>query len=277
MKKFLALKIKSSFNKKKILLNLRKLGHKTITMVKYIGSLGLLSGETLLFSIKKFTKREYLVNQLNKVGANSILIVFLITLFTGVVLALQSAYALQKFEAEVYIPGMVALSITRELGPVLVALIIAGRVGASMTAEIGTMKVTEQIDALRSLATDPIQHLVVPRFLALVIAVPLLTIYGDIIGMAGGYLVGVWKLNIGSTMYINLSKDALVYKDIFTGLIKSVFFAMIIAIVACYEGLQTKGGAEGVGRSTTLSVVISFILIIASDCFFTALFYFVLD
>ncbi len=277
MKNFLDLRIKSNFNRKKFEFGLMKLGMRTFSILQYLGGLFLLFAMTLKYSVKRFTKREHFIDQLNKVGANSILIVFLITLFTGIVLALQSAYAFKQFELENLIPGMVALSMTRELGPVLIALIIAGRVGASMTAEIGTMKVTEQLDALESLATDPVRYLVVPRFLALVIALPVLTIYGDFIGMLGGYLVGIWKLGIGSTMYQNLTFDALVYKDVFTGLIKSLFFAMIIAIVSCYEGMRTQGGAEGVGKSTTLSVVISFILIIASDCFFTVLFYFVFE
>jgi phospholipid/cholesterol/gamma-HCH transport system permease protein len=270
-------RIKSSFSPKRAKIAFASLGRNALLILRYSGGLTVLFVKTFSLLLKKFTKREYLVSQLNKVGANSFSIVFLVTLFTGMVLALQSAYALGKFGLENQIPGLVALSMTRELGPVLVALILAGRVGASMTAEIGTMKVTEQIDALESLATDPIQYLVVPRFLALVIATPLLTIYGDFIGMLGGYLIGVWKLNLGSTMYTNLTFDALVYKDVFTGLIKSLFFAMIIAIVACYEGMRTEGGAEGVGKSTTMSVVVSFILIIASDCFFTALFYFVFE
>jgi len=277
MRNFSALRIRSGFNFKNLRITLTKLGKRILIGLQYIGGLSLLLVRTCRFSLKKFTRGQYLVGQLNKVGANSILIVFLITLFTGIVLALQSAYALGKFDLENQIPGMVALSMTRELGPVLVALIIAGRVGASITAEIGTMKVTEQIDALESLATDPVRYLVVPRFLALLIALPLLTIYGDFIGILGGYMVGVWKLGIGSIMYMNLTFEALVYKDVFTGLIKSIFFAMIIATVSCYQGMLTKGGAEGVGRSTTLSVVVSFILIIASDCFFTALFYFVLE
>lgn len=264
-----------NFNLKNVKMGLIKLGQRMFLFLDYMGGISLLFAKTLAICFKKFTKRTQLVDQLNKVGVNSILIVFLITMFTGIVLAIQSAYALKKFAAQVFIPGMVALSMTRELGPVLTALIIAGRVGASMTAEIGTMKVTEQIDALESLATDPVKFLVVPRFLALLIAVPLLTIYGDFVGIMGGYMVGILKLGIGSRMYINLTLESLVFKDVFTGLIKSVFFAIIIAIVACYEGMRVSGGAEGVGNSTTLSVVKSFTLIVAFDCFFTALFYFV--
>ena len=218
---------------------------------------------------------EQVVDQMDKVGVASSLLVFLTSLFTGMVLALQTAYQLQKISAELYIGSLVALSMVRELGPVLTALVIAGRVGASITAEVGTMQVTEQIDALRTLATDPVRYLAVPRLVALVLVLPMLTLYADMIGILGGYLVGVYKLGIGSSMYMNMTWDSLRYKDLLTGLFKSVVFAIIIATIACYEGFQTAGGAEGVGRSTTLSVVISFILIIAADCFFTAFFYFV--
>jgi phospholipid/cholesterol/gamma-HCH transport system permease protein len=210
-----------------------------------------------------------------KIGVDSLPIVFLISMFTGMVLALQSAYQMQRFSAEMYIASLVAFSMTRELGPVLTALIVAGRVGASITAELGTMKVTEQIDAMETLATNPIKYLVVPRFLALIIMLPLLTIYSDVVGIFGGYLVGVYKLGISHAMYMKNTWEPLKYKDIFTGLVKSFFFGIIVCIVACYEGMTAEGGAEGVGRSTTSSVVVSFILIIASDCFFTALFYFV--
>ena len=166
------------------------------------------------------------------------------------------------------------MAMVRELGPVLTALVIAGRVGASITAELGTMKVTEQIDALETLAANPVKYLVVPRFLALCIMLPILTIYADFLGIIGGYLIGVYKLLIGPTIYLQMTYDSLVLKDLFTGLFKSLIFAVIICIVSCYEGFRAEGGAEGVGKATTLSVVTSFILIIAADCLFTAVFYF---
>lgn len=215
------------------------------------------------------------IDQMEKIGVASLPLVFLTSLFTGVVLALQTAYQLQKISAELYIGSLVALSVTRELGPVLTALVMAGRVGAAITAEVGTMRVTEQIDALEVLATNPIRYLAVPRFTALVLMLPLLTLYADILGILGGYIVGVYKLGISSSLYMTMTWHALRFKDVFTGLFKAVVFAMIIATIACHEGFGTAGGAEGVGRSTTFSVVISFILIIAADCFFTALFYFV--
>ena len=209
-----------------------------------------------------------------KIGIDSLPIVFLTCLFTGMVLALQSAYQMQKMEAKLYIASLVALSITRELGPVLTALVVAGRIGASIAAELGTMKVTEQIDALETLATNPIKYLVVPRFIALFFMLPLLTIYGDIVGIFGGYMIGVWKLNILHNLYWDMTWNPLKVKDIVTGIVKAFAFGIIICIVACYEGMRVEGGAEGVGTATTKAVVISFILIIAADCLFTALFYF---
>jgi len=153
-------------------------------------------------------------------------------------------------------------------------LVIAGRVGAAIAAEIGTMKVTEQIDALETLAYSPIKYLVVPRFLALMLMLPLLTLYADGIGILGGYAICVYKLGITPGMYLSITFDALLFKDVFTGLVKSVFFGMIIAVSSCYQGLKVYGGAEGVGRATTKAVVNSFILIIVADCFFAAMFYF---
>ncbi|NQT95236.1 MAG: ABC transporter permease [Candidatus Omnitrophica bacterium] len=231
--------------------------------------------ETIFWSFIPPFRRRQLFDQMYKIGVNSLPIVFLIAFFTGMVLALQSAYQMQRINAQMYIASLVALSMTRELGPVLTALVVAGRVGAAITAEVGTMKVTEQIDALETLATNPVKYLVVPRFLALIFMLPLLTVYADFVGMLGGYIVGVFKLHIGSNMYMNMTTSPLDLKDLYTGLLKSVIFAVIIAIISCYEGFRTSGGAEGVGRSTTLSVVTSFVLIIAADCLFTALFYFI--
>jgi phospholipid/cholesterol/gamma-HCH transport system permease protein len=169
----------------------------------------------------------------------------------------------------------VAISLVRELGPVITGLVVAGRVGAAITAEMGTMQVTEQIDALETLATNPIKYLVVPRVLALSLMVPLLTLYADIIGIFGSYLICVSKLGISSNMYIQATFNALFFKDLWTGLVKTVFFGLIIAIVSCYEAFRVEGGAEGVGKATTKAVVETFIMIIAADCFFTALFYFI--
>jgi len=254
---------------------IKSLGNKSLSFFTYIGGMFHLSVSTLFhIFVMPFRRKEFVV-QLYKIGVLSFPIVLLVSLFTGMVLALQSAYQLTKMNAQIYISSLVALSIVRELGPVLTALVVAGRVGASITAELGTMKVTEQIDALETLAANPVKYLVVPRFLALCLMLPILTIYADFFGIIGGYIIGVYKLLIGSTIYIKMTYDPLMFKDVFTGLFKSFIFAIIICIVSCYEGFRTEGGAEGVGKATTLSVVTSFILIIAADCLFTALFYFV--
>ncbi|MGE4357429.1 MAG: MlaE family ABC transporter permease [Candidatus Omnitrophota bacterium] len=253
---------------------LKYLGEKFLSLTGYLGSIGILFIQTLFLSFVPPFRRKSIFEQMAKIGVDSLSLVFLTSLFTGIVLALQSAYQMQKLGAEVYISSLVALSITRELGPVLTALVVAGRMGAAITAELGTMKVTEQIDALETLATNPIKYLVVPRFIALITMLPILTIYADFIGILGGFMVGVGKLGIGQSLYIRMTFNALNYKDVFTGLIKAFFFAIIIAIISCREGIDTEGGAEGVGRATTRAVVFSFILIIAADCLFTALFYF---
>jgi phospholipid/cholesterol/gamma-HCH transport system permease protein len=251
------------------------LGRRCISFITYFGGVGLLFINTLGTAFKRPFNSRPIWQQMNIMGVKSLPIVSLIAIFTGMVLAFQTAYYMQQIAAQIYVASLVALSMTRELGPVLTALIVAGRVGASITAEVGTMKVTEQIDALQALATNPIKYLVLPRLVALTFMLPILTVYADVIGMAGGFLIGVWKLGIGPTLYLRLSFEALVFKDVFSGLLKSFLFAIIISIVACYEGLMAEGGAEGVGRATTLSVVNSFIMIIACDCALTAVFYFI--
>jgi len=226
------------------------------------------------FTRKRSLKRESIFNQMVFMGIRSILIVFFVTFFTGVVLAMQSAYQLNQFGATIYVASLVGVSLTRELGPVLTALVVAGRVGAAITAEIGSMKVTEQIEALDTMAINPIRFLVVPRVIALFFMLPCLTIIGNFVGMFGGYLIGVLSLKINSALYIQTTINFLSLKDIYTGFSKTFVFALIIAMVGCYQGLNTKGGAEGVGKATTLSVVTSFILIILADCILTGIFYF---
>lgn len=222
----------------------------------------------------KFIGRRYIFEQMVFAGIQSILIVFFVTLFIGIVLAMQGAYQLDKLGAVRYVASLISVSACREIGPVLIALVIAGRVGAAITAELGTMKVTEQIEALETMALNPIRFLVVPRFLALLVMLPALTVMGDVIAMFGGYLVGVYNLGVSPGLYIDTTFQFLEMKDVMTGLFKSFVFAMIIAMIGCYQGLNTSGGAEGVGRSTTLSVVTSFILIILADCVLTGIFYF---
>jgi len=222
----------------------------------------------------KTAQRLNVFQQMMFVGLSSIVIVFFVDLFTGIVLAMQSAYVLQKMGAELYVASLVSVSLCRELGPVLTGLVIAGRVGSAIAAELGTMKVTEQIEALETMAINPVRFLATPRFLALLLMLPALTILGDLAGIFGGFIVGTKSLGINPDLYIQISFKYLELKDIFTGLLKAGVFGIVIALVSCYEGLNTKGGAEGVGRATTRSVVLSFILIIAADCVVTAFFFF---
>lgn len=250
-------------------------GKNVITFLYFIGGLSRLAAQALYWTFIPPFKRERFFDQAKRTGYDSFFIVSLIGLFIGMIMALQSAVLMQRLGSEMYIASIVAISIVRELGPVITSLVVAGRVGASITAEIGSMQVTEQIDALETLAVNPIQYLVVPRLLALIIMLPILTLYANIVGIFGGYMICVYKLGISSNMYINIAKDALIYKDLWTGLAKTVIFGMIIALVSCYEGFNVEGGADGVGRATRQAVVASFILIIAADCFFTALFYFI--
>ncbi len=226
------------------------------------------------FVKKKAASRQSIFYQMIFVGLRSAPIVFFVTIFTGIVLAMQSAYQLEKMGAALYVASLVSVSLCRELGPVLTALVIAGRVGSAIAAELGTMKVTEQIEALETMAINPVRFLAVPRFLALVFMQPCLTVLGNISGIFGGLIVGTGSLKINAALYLQTSFKYLELKDIYTGIIKSVVFGMIIALIGCYEGLNTKGGAEGVGKATTRSVVVSFILIVLADCVLTAVFYF---
>jgi len=255
------------------------IGRKIIAIVTQTGEVFILFSKTLFWLFlgpfkRKFVRRPNIFNQMVFVGIRSLPIVFFVALFTGVVIAMQSAYQLSKLGATIYVAGLVSVSLARELGPVFTALVVTGRVGAAITAELGSMKVTEQIEALDTLALDPVRFLVVPRFLALLVMLPVLTVMSDIFGMIGGFIVGVFSLKINPFLYVSTSFKLLEGKDLLTGFFKSAVFAIIISMVSCYKGLTTSGGAEGVGKSTTTSVVTSFILIILADCILTAIFYF---
>jgi phospholipid/cholesterol/gamma-HCH transport system permease protein len=254
--------------------NLRNVGQGAMSLAYHAGGITLLLKDSVVALFTTPLRWKSTIDQMSKIGVMSLPLVFLTALFTGMVLSLQSAYQLRLFNAMQFTSDLVALSVTRELGPVLTAMVVAGRVGASIAAELGTMKVTEQIDALKALATDPIRYLVVPRLLAAFFMLFVLTIYADCIGMLGGYFISVFKLGISSHVYIKRSIDALVVKDVYTGLIKAFFFGGIIATVGCYFGLNARNGAEGVGHATMLAVVTILVLIIASDAIFTAIFYF---
>jgi phospholipid/cholesterol/gamma-HCH transport system permease protein len=193
--------------------------------------------------------------------------------FTGMVLALQSYTGFKRFNAEAFVGTVVALSMTRELGPVLSGLMVSGRMGSAMAAELGTMQVTEQTDALYILAVNPVHYLVVPRFLATIIVMPILTAMADVVGIIGGYLISVEMLDTNPTVYIRRTFDFLDLEDIYIGLFKAFVFGIIISIIGCYKGMNTRGGAEGVGKSTTEAVVVSSLLILAANYFITALFF----
>ena len=213
-------------------------------------------------------------DEMVKVGVSAVPIVVMISLSIGMILAMQSAYQLEQFGATIFTADLVAVAQTRELGPLMTAIIVAGRSGSGIAAEIGTMKVGEEIEALQSMGFNPIKFLVVPKLLALAVMVPCLTIIADFVGIGGGVGIAVFSLDLGFTRYITRTIFALVFKDIFTGLIKSLVFAFLVGITGCFMGFKVEGGAEGVGRNTTQSVVISIFLIILADAFFTCVFYY---
>ncbi|GBE04980.1 MAG TPA: ABC transporter permease [Nitrospirae bacterium] len=235
--------------------------------VEMIGQIIMLFFSTLrVMLIPPFDVR-IILKQMLEVGVRSLPVVLITAVFTGMVLALQSYTGFKRFGAEGLVGTIVALSMTRELGPVLTALIVTGRAGAAMAAELGTMRVTEQIDALETLATNPVKYLVVPRFLSGTVMLPFLTVISDIVGIIGGYIVTVTILGASSTTYMRTTWDYLEMQDIYAGLIKACFFGASMALICCHKGFYTKGGAEGVGKATTGAVVLSFMTILISDYF----------
>jgi phospholipid/cholesterol/gamma-HCH transport system permease protein len=213
-----------------------------------------------------------IVRQLDRIGVGSLNLTNITALFTGLVLALQTAYTLAAFGARLYIGEVVAMSLVRELGPVLTALMVGGRVGSGIAAELGSMAVTEQVDAMRSMAADPVRKLVVPRLWAMLIALPLLTIMADAMGILGGMLIAVFEEGSTATFYFQHAFRLMDFHDLASGLGKTVFFAFLIAIIGCYNGMHARGGADGVGRATTNTVYAAAIGVLASDFFLTKLF-----
>lgn len=212
------------------------------------------------------------LQQTVKIGIESVPVILMTGLFVGMVLALQAGNTMQNILSEpLYIGLLVGFSLVRELGPVLTAFVIAGRAGAAVTAEIGTMRVTEQIDALSTLGTNATRYLVIPRLIAFMISIPILTLFADIMGIFGGYVVSVEGLGVPSHTYITDITTYLGIDDLMHGLIKSIVFAFAIGVICCYKGLNTRGGAEGVGKATTGAVVISMVMILVVDYFLTAI------
>ncbi len=221
-----------------------------------------------------FTKPFYfhdVVEQFDAVGVGSLTVVLLTGLFTGAVLALQMGLSLDQFGARPYVGRVVSASMVRELGPVLTALMITGRVGSGIAAELGSMGVTEQINALRALGTDPVRKLVVPRVLAGVFMVPVLTVISDTMGIVGGWVIAVWELNVASSVYWTSIIDGLYAQDAWMGLLKPFFLGFVIVTIGCHVGLQVRGGTQGVGRATTKAVVVGSVAVLAVDFFITKL------
>jgi phospholipid/cholesterol/gamma-HCH transport system permease protein len=221
-----------------------------------------------------FTRPFYghdLIEQLDAIGVGSLTVVMLTGLFTGAVLALQSGLTLDQFGARSFVGRLVSTSMIKELGPVLTALMITGRVGSGIAAELGSMGVTEQLNALRALGTDPVRKLVVPRVLAGVLMVPALTVVSDFVGVLGGGIIAVWELGVAPNIYWRSLFDGLVIQDAWMGIIKPVFLGFVIMSIGCHVGLRTQGGTRGVGRATTKAVVASSVAVLAADFFVTKL------
>src|SRR5437867_12797530 len=256
-----------------------QIGGSVTNGLAYVGSLAVLGGRAAYYTVVaplqgKPLRLQRAVSQAMDVGVRALPILSLITFFIGLILALQAAYELRRFGAMNYVASAVAVSMTRELGPLITAIVVIGRSGSAFAAEIGTMKVTEEIDALETMAIDPIHFLVTPKFIAMIVMLPCLTIWANSMGILGGALFGVTQADFTWVRYVRASLDALFLRDIVTGLVKSVMFGITITAVGCHEGLSTGAGAEQVGRSTTRAVGVSIFLVIVVDLVFTALFFF---
>jgi phospholipid/cholesterol/gamma-HCH transport system permease protein len=248
-----------------------QLGKAVLHYVEELGRILMLFASVLIWMGRPPLKAKNIFKQMEFVGVKSIFVVVLTGSFTGMVMALQSYHGFKLFSAESMVGSTVALGMTRELGPVLTALMVTARAGSAMAAELGTMRVTEQIDALYVMAANPVKHLVVPRVIAGVIMVPFLTVVSDFVGILGGYIVGVNLLHINAGIFVKNITKLVDLEDIFNGLIKAACFGLILSLVGCYKGFNTRGGAEGVGKATTEAVVLSSVSILISDYFLTAI------
>mgnify|MGYP001292821514 CR=1 FL=1 len=249
------------------------IGQFTISLFTVIGRLGIFTYSSVL---KIFLPPIYLKNilqQMFNVGYLSLPVVGLTTLFTGMALALQIYEGASRFNAESTVAFVVAIGMVRELSPVLGGLMVAGRVGAAMAAEIGTMRVTEQIDALYTLSTDPFKYLMAPRLIAGITMLPLLVLIGDIIGISGGFFISTSLLDLNQTTYIKNTIDFLQSIDVISGLVKAAFFGFIVTLMGCYNGFYSKGGAQGVGSAATNAVVSGSILILSANLIITRIFF----
>lgn len=247
------------------------LGRVGLDFISQAGGMALLFLTTLVYTFRPPFRLRLFFKQMEFVGVNSLLVVVLTALFSGMVMAFQGYHALSKFGGESLLGGLVALSLVRELGPVLTSLMVTARAGSAMAAELGSMRVTEQIDALEVMAVNPVHYLVVPRFWAAVIMVPLLTIIADLVGIAGGYLVGVMLLKVDAGIFIRKMQEMVEWLDLSSGIYKAFVFGGLLSIIGCYKGYNASGGAEGVGRATTEAVVIASVSILVGDYILTSL------
>jgi phospholipid/cholesterol/gamma-HCH transport system permease protein len=243
----------------------RVVGRKTTLFFEDIGGFSFLIKNILLSLPGSFKRFHLIVEQMLYMGVNSLPLILVTSIFTGGVASVQAAYMFSDYVPMRYLGTAVGKSVIMELGPVLTALVVAGRVGASIAAELGTMKVTEQIDALETLALDPVKYLVTPRFVSGIIMLPVLTVFSDFIAILGGLLVSVVFLNVSSYTFLNGLKLFFHMRDLWAGLLKAFVFGGIISLVGCYQGFKTEGGAEGVGRSTTRAVVLASVMILITD------------
>lgn len=243
-----------------------------ISILERLGGVGVLIYRTVQYSFTRPFNLRLVLEQMDEIGFKSIPIVMLSAMSIGMVMVLQLAYGFKRFGAKGLVGQVVSLAIVRELGPVITSLLVGGRVGSGITAEIGSMKVTEQIDAIRTLGADPIKKLVVPRFIAAVISFPFLSAIADLAGIFGGMIMADIELNISPRLFVQVVVQQVDIADFLSGIIKTVFFGLIVAIIGCYIGMNAEGGTQGVGRATTLTVVVSLVLIIIGDFFLTKLF-----
>jgi len=238
-----------------------------VNILEEIGDTTILSMQTLLYTFRGNFNWKDLLAQMERIGVDSLPVAIVTAAFVGMVFAVQIASEFVKYGAGDIVGGVMGIAVARELAPALTAVVIAGRVGSAFAAEIGTMAVTEQIDAIYAVGSDPIKHLVVPRFIASTLMLPILTVFADLIGFFGGYLVAIYVVGINSYGYMDSASSLLKMSDIVGGVVKAFFFGMVISIIGCYRGLHTKGGAKGVGEATTNSVVYSLMAIFIMNYF----------
>lgn len=252
---------------------LATIGRGFLALLATAGRIGMFASTAVSHCVRPPFYPRLILRQFLEIGYYSLPVVGLTTLFSGMVLALQSYTGFARFSAEGAVATVVVLSMTRELAPVLAGLMVAGRVGAAMAAEIGTMRVTEQIDALTTLSTNPFKYLIAPRLIAATVSLPILVLIGDIIGVFGGYVVGVYKLDFNAATYIQSTVQYLERIDVISGLVKAGVFGFLVALMGCYHGFNSRGGAQGVGAATTNAVVTASIMILVANYVITELFF----